>query len=126
MYVIGLFIGIFSLSYLYRYKLLKLILGSNSSYILFNNNHIEISYSCLGEKYFIRLPYNPRNKVKMIQFKAELISGDKKIDITQQPGIPYLINAKDLCGEKIILTNLETGEYHEYTTAPLYGIEIME
>ena len=95
---------------------------------ILDNNRGKISYIYMGHKYDIYIPYIRRNAIKMTDFKAELITNDSIINITQQPGIPYLVNAKQLDGNSIKLTNLSTGATHTYdlTECPLYGTEIME
>lgn len=48
------------------------------------------------------------------------------LDITQEPGVPYLVPAGALNAEFIRLTNLETGKSYDYrgSTCPLWGKEI--
>jgi len=120
-------IGIFILNK-YKYNLLAMIfkLYDDRSTAICDDNHIKISYIYGRDKYNVYLPYSHRNIAKMIQLKAELICDDKIVEITQQPGIPYLMTAKDLGGNIIKLTNFENGLYHEYTECPLYGKEIMD
>lgn len=63
-----------------------------------------IVYSRFGNNYIINVPYARELVPRMVQIKAMLIKSDKQIDVTQQPGIPYLITAAMLGGDKIILS----------------------
>lgn len=89
---------------------------------------VTIVYDILGQKYTIKVPYNRSFVASMIDFKAELIrnSDGAKVDITQQPGIPYLVSPTDLDGDVIIVTNTSTGAKYNYTVPPLYAQEVME
>lgn len=86
-----------------------------------------IMYERLGEKYIFMVPYNRRYVAAMTQFKVELLREEKpSINITQQPGLPYIVRADELGGYSIKVTNEESGESHCYdTTPPLYGEEVM-
>ena len=43
----------------------------------------------------------------MLRKKVYLIKGEEKIELTQKPGIPYLICASDLGGSSIIVEDLD-------------------
>jgi hypothetical protein len=89
----------------------------------------KIEYIYMGQKYYIYLPYNRRNMIKMKDFKAELISETGTVvDITHQPGFPYLISAKDLGGKYIKLSNLDNGMEHIYedNVCPLFCTEVTD
>src|SRR3989338_5175023 len=50
-----------------------------------------IIYERLGKEYTIVVPYNRCQVANMSQLRATLVYADKtSIDITQQPGIPYI------------------------------------
>lgn len=70
-----------------------------------------ILYSRLGRKSIVFLPFNRQYVSKMVSYYAELIREGNKphLNITQQPGIPYLVSAKDLGGLEIRITNQGTG-----------------
>lgn len=86
-----------------------------------------VVYERLGKQYILLVPYNRSRVVSMSQFKVELIrDGKQAVDITQQPGIPYMVSAKELGGNKIVITNEETRIKHEYDQCkpPMYGEEV--
>jgi hypothetical protein len=86
-----------------------------------------IVYERLANKYILFVPFNRKYIASMTQFKAELLrKNDTPIDITQQPGIPYMVSAKLLGGDSIRITNQETGNYHDYDNIPGYAEEIMD
>jgi len=66
-----------------------------------NSAMIKVSHG--GKSHSIYVPYNRRKTTKMLRTKVFLLKGEEKIDITQKPGIPYLVSAKDLGGEMIIV-----------------------
>jgi len=88
-----------------------------------------IFYQRLGSQYKLLIPYNMSYISYMSQFKVELLlSNSDPQNITQQPGIPYLICAKDLGGSFIRITNEDTGLFHDYpdNIIPMYGEEVFD
>lgn len=73
-----------------------------------NGNSACITYLRYGREYQVNIPYNRHLVAKMSSCKVFLIKGEEKIDITQQPGIPYLMTASMLGGDKIILEKGDT------------------
>lgn len=69
-----------------------------------------LTYDRLGKKYLLYLPYDSRLMARMSGHQALLIKDGIEIDITQQPGIPYLVTATELGGSEIKI--LHRG--HEY------------
>jgi hypothetical protein len=55
----------------------------------------------------------------MSSLEVFLMKDNKAEKITQQPGIPYVLSAKQLGGSLIVVTN-EESEYSEYIEAPQY------
>lgn len=90
-------------------------------------NHAVLCYTRLNKEYKLYVPYN-RMKSLSSDITALLVKNGKEINITQQPGIPYLVSANDLGGEKIILTNNITGSSFDYfdDKIPMYGDEISQ
>lgn len=85
-------------------------------------------YSRLGSKYILNVPYNRKYVATMAQFEVYLILKDADpIKITQQPGIPYMVSAKDLGGVIIRIVNHENDTRYDYSEniIPLYGTEAM-
>lgn len=74
--------------------------GPSSNTIVFNDNHVHITYHFNGSPHSLRIPHHPKNKLKMHQMF--LIKGSTVIDITHKHGIPYYLSPKDLGGDKII------------------------
>lgn len=76
----------------------------NNNTINFKDNHVNITYYFNGNFHNLRLPHNPKNKIKMHQMI--LVKNDNneyiEIDITHKHGLPYYLSAKDLGGHKII------------------------
>lgn len=56
-----------------------------------------------GKSHSIYVPYNRRKSTKMLQTRVFLLKGEEKIPISQKPGIPYLVSAKDLGGDIILI-----------------------
>jgi len=114
-------------------KIQKEISVANKSTSVFTINDTDASasiiYQRLGQQYVMLVPYNRKYAIAMSQFKVELVrDNNSTLDITQQPGIPYLVNAKDLGGHTIRMSNQETGKSYEYSQniIPMYGEEIID
>lgn len=77
----------------------------DNNQLIINNNQksASIIYNYRGRRYILFFPFHPEEIMKSIGFQFFLIKKGKKIDITQQKGIPYLITANQLGGEKIEL-----------------------
>lgn len=88
-----------------------------------------ITYERFKTEYMVIIPYNRRYVSKMMHLKVEIkIEDDKFLEITQQPGIPYLVSAEMLGGKEIKISNTDTGQVHIYqgNEIPGYGIEVFE
>lgn len=83
-----------------------------------------ITYSNNSEKYQLSVPYDPQRALEMIFYKATLVNGSETRDITQEPGIPYLLAAKDIGGEYINIENQASGIAFTYYQAPMYAEEL--
>jgi len=99
------------------------------SYVDINDEgtKITIVYNHYNQSFKLVLPYNRSFVAKMGMFSAELIYGDGRVvDITQQPGIPYIISAADIGGREIRITNRANGNVMIYITPPFYAEELMD
>ena len=63
-----------------------------------------------GKQSKVHIPYNRRKMVSMMRKKVFLIrptkdtdEEDEKIEITHKPGVPYLLSAREMGGNKIIV-----------------------
>ena len=74
-----------------------------------HKNSAVIMVNQAGKKHSVYVPYDRKKSSSMLRKKVFLIKENEKIDISQKPGVPYLINAKQLGGQKIIVEDL-TGE----------------
>jgi hypothetical protein len=120
-----------SIYYLYRKYNVGVVLKflNNKKIIInyINNNSAMIEYEYFGQNYKLSIPYNRKKLINMSDYKAEFCFNDKpSLNITQQPGIPYILNANDLGGEYIKITNMETGLSHNYDNkkVPMYADEL--
>lgn len=74
-----------------------------------------LEYERMSHKYTLLIPYRRDYVSKMAHFLAELIRpGHLPLDITQQPGVPYLATAETLGGVNIRVTNRETGRHQVF------------
>ena len=66
-----------------------------------------IRVSSGGKSYSIFVPYDRNKSSSMLRKKVFLISENgNKLDISQKPGVPYLVSAEHLNGSQIIIENL--------------------
>ena len=73
---------------------------------LHKNSSAVIKVKHGGKTNSIYVPYDRRKSTYMLGKKVFLIKDEEKIDISQKPGIPYLICASELGGENIIVEDL--------------------
>lgn len=87
-----------------------------------NNNHIIIPYKHNHNNYKVILPYDRSMLFTMSNYLVKSVKNNQEEDITQQPGIPYLITSEDLDCDKIIVVDLnQEVERVFYKTPPCYG-----
>lgn len=82
-----------------------------------------------GNERQVVVPYNRSNVMYMSTISVSVMERDGSYkDITQQPGLPYLITPNMLECECIVATNNNTGMSYTYTydTAPLYCTEVYD
>jgi protein tyrosine phosphatase len=88
-----------------------------------------ILYERMSNEYRLVVPYSRRYVASMTQLKVELVyENGSRLDITQQPGIPYLFTANELGGKQIVVMNGDTGIEHTYSLneRPKYADETMD
>lgn len=69
-----------------------------------------ITYTRRGRSYNVYLPYHRRRAAHDGNFKVYLLREDKRVDITQQPGIPYFVTAEELGGTGYELYDQTSGD----------------
>jgi len=74
-----------------------------------HKNSAVIMVNQAGKTHSVYIPYDRKKSSSMLRKKVFLIKENEKIDISQKPGVPYLITAKQLGGQKIVVEDL-TGE----------------
>jgi len=60
-----------------------------------------------GKTRSVYIPYNRRKSTSRLRKKVFLIKDDNREEITQKPGVPYVVCAKDLGGQSIVVEDLE-------------------
>jgi hypothetical protein len=74
-----------------------------------------IVYKRQGNEYILNVPYNRKIRAKMSSFDIFLVkkgTSDEEfyININQQPGLPYLVSANDLGGDRIEIKQKTDGQ----------------
>ena len=102
--------------------------NNNNNPVKIVNKTIHISYDFLGKEYVVILPYIRSKVVDMCVSDVMAVYDEKTVDITQQPGIPYLFNAGELGCNTIEVVNSDTNLSHTYEKhqRPNYCSEIFE
>ena len=72
------------------------------SYHELDNNLVRISYEYGGKTYYIVVPYDKELCRSGRRKQVFLQQGENFIDITQKPGIPYLLTPEQLGGKVLI------------------------
>lgn len=103
--------------------------SKKQTYISESGKCIHIYYDYEGKEYMLTVPFDRISLVDMLQYQMDAIyeNGDI-LTITQQPGIPYLVNTNDLKCKTLKAINHETDVYHEYKddTNPYFCGEICD
>lgn len=87
-----------------------------------------LAYCYNGASHTICVPFSRRRSLAMSDLQVILVRNDKStVNITQQPGIPYLVSADELGGVKINVTNIDSGATfsYEHNLVPLYCDEVL-
>ncbi len=91
--------------------------------VVIDKNYMIIDYVYLNNKYTLRVPYNE----EMVPFMANcdvtcMDFNGKEYNITQQPGVPYLIKPIDIDCHHITVYDLNNDYIRNYyNTCPFYG-----
>lgn len=90
--------------------------------------HVTLNYKYFGEKYVLSVPFDNTAMIKMLDYRVLLNKNNSTIDITQQPGIPYIMSAKSFDADSIVVINDDTGETYEYKDdiKPMYLSEQLQ
>jgi len=107
-------------------KLLELIeqnIWDNHDNVKIYDHYIEISYSYMTKPYTVRLPFDSDRIPSMAQYMVFAQHNDTEVDITQQPGIPYLLSPDVLNVDNITVYNLLDDDKQSYIgeEIPMYG-----
>lgn len=70
-----------------------------------NRRTATITYRHNDKLYKVVIPYNRRKIRSMSQSQVHLIKDGERVNITHQPGVPYLVSAEDMGGQAFIITN---------------------
>jgi hypothetical protein len=79
------------------------------------NSSAILNISQGGKTHSVYLPYDRRKSTSMLRKKVYLLKGNEKIDISQKPGIPYVVSASMLGGEFIIIEDPEGNIIKQYS-----------
>lgn len=76
------------------------------------NKTATITYQRLGKSYNLTVPYDRRagNQARNKKVYIQIEGDDELIDITQQPGIPYLVSGQMLNAKNVIIKNMSTNQ----------------
>lgn len=88
-----------------------------------------LTYNRLNTQYTVSLPYNRRKVASMNQFTVHLLYKNQgPLNITQEPGIPYIVSANQLGGVAIEVIDSDTGNKVTYSgdQIPMYCVEVIE
>ena len=83
---------------------------SGAEFIEGDGNYAVIHYYRQGRKYSITVPYLRHLRSKMLNTQVFLVKdGGRSINITQQPGIPYLLTPAEMGGVGFLTQDEENG-----------------
>ena len=88
---------------------------------LHKNSSAVINVKHNGKTHPVYIPYDRRKSVSMLRKRVFLLKDDQKEDMTQKPGVPYLVSAKDLGGDSIIVEDLSGEFLKSYTEDEIPG-----
>lgn len=104
---LGGVLGYYTLKLYTKYKGILNVLDNYKDFsIQIYDHYVVIPYLHHGISYKVYLPYD-ESKVEMMSQYSAYADCDSIINISQQPGIPYVINSDDLDASKITLLHVE-------------------
>lgn len=71
---------------------------------------LQLSYYKGNRQYHLFLPYDQSLMLAMIPLRMEMFRDGKYHNLTQEPGVPYLLSCKKLQAEYLRATNTLTGQ----------------
>lgn len=86
-----------------------------------------LTFPYLGKIYPLNVPYKQSLVVKMSALQVFLImKTGTELNITQPPGIPYMVSAKDMGGKGIRIINLDTrkNKIYEEDEIPFFADDL--
>lgn len=85
----------------------------------------KIHYNNNDKNYCVYVAYNESKKFLMENIKVFLYKNNEKIDITQEPGVPYTLKASEMEGEYIEVIFCDT-IYTYIDKPPMYCEELLD
>ena len=67
-----------------------------------------------GKVHSIYVPYDRKRRGQMVRHNVYLLKGEEKINISQKPGVKYMVSAKDLGGDMIVVEDKDSKVLHVY------------
>jgi hypothetical protein len=80
---------------------------------------IKVSHG--GKTHDVYVPYDRSKSTSMLRKKVFLLKEDKKIELSQKPGIPYLVSAEQMGGSFIIIEDLSGNIVRTFTESEIPG-----
>ena len=96
-YRVSLFTRVFTILITTLYK------RKDTPSCVINDKYMTIFYTLNNNKYSVNIPYDKRLATRAIGKKVYLICDDCRVDVTHQPGVPYLVKASDIGGNYYIV-----------------------
>ena len=102
-------------------KINQIKIANNNNPVKFFNKYMQINYSYMNQNYILNIPYDKTQIANMLNYNVYAVYNEDYVEITQQPGIPYLITADALEVDYISVNNSDTeNENRYYIKCPMY------
>ena len=88
---------------------------NEESFKPYHTNSAILKIKTGGKNHSVYVPFNRKISTPMLRKKVFLIKDGSRIEISQKPGIPYLICANDLGGQSIEVENMDGDVIHVYS-----------